>query len=156
MDYRHSDEALVIAAEATGWYAGRRSSSADRYRPVVREGRELRGRLLDYAASIVELVDTLPKTTIAGRRIGDQLLRSATSVGANYEEARAAESAADFIHKLQVALKELRESSYWLRLLLRVNMIAASRVAPFLDESNQLIAILAKSVLTAKRNRERK
>ncbi len=148
MDYRHSDEALVIAAEATGWYAGRNSSSADRYRPVVREGRELRGRLLDYAASIVELVDTLPKTTIAGRRIGDQLLRSATSVGANYEEARAAESAADF-HSQAPDSPERAP---------RIVILAPSSPQSEHDPSGASRSIPGRvtSALTAKRNRERK
>lgn len=68
-------------------------------------------RLLDFGAGIVKLTEELPNT-IAGRRIGDQLLRSGTSVGANYEEAQAAESKRDFLHKLQLALKELRESNY--------------------------------------------
>ena len=77
---------------------------------------DLDERLLDYAARVITLVESLPNT-LAGRRIGDQLLRSGTSVGANYEEARGAESRADFVHKLQVALKELRESNYWLRLI---------------------------------------
>jgi four helix bundle protein len=153
--YRCSSEALVMTAEAAGWYAGLKPGSTERYLPVVAEGGDLRERLLDYAARVVELVESLPKTTIAGRRIGDQLLRSGTSVGANYEEARAAESAADFIHKLQVALKELRESTYWLRLLVKTNIIAAARVALLLDESHQLTAILSKSVLTAKKNRDR-
>ncbi len=65
---------------------------------------DLAERLLTYGASIVGLVEALPKT-IAGNRIGDQLLRSGTSVGANYEEAQAAESRNDFTHKLQIALK---------------------------------------------------
>lgn len=65
---------------------------------------DLAERLLDYGARIVKLVSALPPTLI-GRRIGDQLLRSGTAVGANYEEARAAESEADFVHKLQVAFK---------------------------------------------------
>ena len=70
--------------------------------------RELDERLLDYGARVIKLVEALP-STLVGRRIGDQLLRSATSVGANYEEARGAESKNDFVHKLQISLKELRE-----------------------------------------------
>jgi four helix bundle protein len=77
---------------------------------------ELSERVLDYGLRTIKVVESLPKTLVA-RRIGDQLLRSATSVGANFEEAQAAESRDDFVHKLQVALKELRESNYWLRLL---------------------------------------
>ncbi len=73
---------------------------------------DLSERILDYAVRIIKVVESLPKTLV-GRRIGDQLLRSGTSVGANFEEAQAAESRDDFVHKLQVALKELRESNYW-------------------------------------------
>lgn len=76
---------------------------------------ELCERLLDYAARIVKLVSALPPTLI-GRTIANQLLRSGTAAGANYEEARAAESGPDFVHELQIASKELRESNYWLRL----------------------------------------
>ena len=77
--------------------------------------RDLDERLLVYGATIIKLVESLP-STITGRRIGDQLLRSGTSVGANFEEAQGAEPKNDFAHKLQIALKEGRESNYWLRL----------------------------------------
>lgn len=106
-------------------------------------------RLLDYAARIIKLVGALPKTP-AGRRIGDELLRSGTSVGAHYEEAQGGESHADFVHKLQIAVKELRESNYWLRLLQKSGTIPASRLTEILDESNQLRAMLSKAVATAK------
>src|SRR5881296_1067199 len=78
--------------------------------------RELGERLLDYGVRITKVVEAMPGA-LAGRRIGDQLLRCGTSVGANYEEAQAAESKADFVHKLQPSLKEMRESNYWLQLL---------------------------------------
>jgi len=68
--------------------------------------RKLEERLLDYSRRVIKLVDALLKTLV-GRRIADQLLRSATSAGANYEEAQGAESKEDFTHKLQIALKEL-------------------------------------------------
>lgn len=111
---------------------------------------DLGERLLEYGARVIGLVEALPKT-LAGKRIGDQLLRSATSVGANYEEARGEESLADFVHKLQVALKELRESNYWLRLLAKANVVSTEQLADIVDESVQLRAILSKSVATAKR-----
>src|ERR1700747_2659819 len=78
--------------------------------------RNLDVRLLAYGARVIRLVEALPKTLVCNR-IGDQLLRSGMAVGANYEEAQGAESRPDFNHKLQIALKELRESNYWLRLL---------------------------------------
>jgi four helix bundle protein len=116
---------------------------------VIAEKRDLAERLLEYAARIIKLVKSLPNTLV-GRRLGDQSLRSATSAGANYEEARGAESKVDFAHKLQVALKEMRESNYWLRLLVMSGEVSAKRMAGLLEESNQLRAILSKSVATTK------
>ena len=105
--------------------------------------RDLDERLLTYGARVIKLVESLPRT-LAGRRIGDQLLRSATSAGANYEEARGAESRSDFVHKMQVALKELRESHYWLRLLMKAEILPVDRLADLLDEATQLRAIPVK------------
>ncbi|MGA9059398.1 MAG: four helix bundle protein [Terriglobia bacterium] len=116
---------------------------------MVQARRDLGERLLDYGARIIKLVESLPNTLV-GRRVADQLLRRGTSIGANYEEARGAESKDDFVHKLQIALKELRESNYWLRLLVKSGKISAERMADLLGESNQLCAILSKSVATAK------
>jgi four helix bundle protein len=104
---------------------------------------------LDYAVRIIKLVESLPKTLV-GRRIADQLLRSGTAAGANYEEAQGAESKDDFVHKLQIALKELRESNYWLRLPARSGKVPLQRISGLLDESNQLRAMLSKAVATAK------
>ena len=111
--------------------------------------RDLDERLLTYGARVIKLVESLPRTLV-GRRIGDQLLRSATSAGANYEEMRGAESRSDFVHKMQVALKELRESHYWLRLLMKAEILPVDRLADLLDEATQLRAILSKSVATTK------
>jgi four helix bundle protein len=110
---------------------------------------ELSERLLDFGACIISVVEELPRSLV-GRRIGDQLLRCGTSVGANYEEARAAESAADFLHKLQVALKELRECHYWLRLLSKAQTLPPAKLDLAINESHQLRAILSKAVATAK------
>jgi four helix bundle protein len=115
---------------------------------MMQERRNLGERLLEYGARIIKLVECLPNTLV-GRRVADQLLRSGTSAGANYEEARAAESKDDFVHKLQIALKELRVSNYWLRLLVKSGKISAERMDDLLDESNQLRAMLSKSVATA-------
>jgi len=111
--------------------------------------RDLDERLLTYGATIIKLVESLP-ATIAGRRIGDQLLRSGTSVGANFEEAQGAESKSDFAHKLQLALKELRESNYWLRLLAKAGILPDDALVKVIDESAQLRAILSKAVATVK------
>src|SRR4051812_4074192 len=76
----------------------------------------LQTRLIQFAVDIVKLIPHLPRS-LAGRHIGGQLLRSGTSAAPNYAEARSAESRADFIHKLKVALKELNETAVWLRIL---------------------------------------
>jgi len=110
---------------------------------------EVSERLLDYAARAIRVVEWLPRTVV-GRRVGDQLLRSSISVGANYEEAQGAESREDFVHKLQIALKELRESNYWLRLLVKAEIVPSNRLSAILDESNQLRAMLSKVVATTK------
>ena len=116
---------------------------------MIEKRRDLGDRLLGYGARIIRLVESLPNTVV-GRRVADQLLRSGTSVGANYEEAQGAESKDDFVHKLQIALKELRESNYWLRLLVKSGKISAAQMDDLLDESNQLRATLSKSVATVK------
>jgi four helix bundle protein len=106
-------------------------------------------KFLDFGAEIVALVSVLPRTT-PGRQIADQLLRSGTSVGANVNEAQSAESRADFIHKLQIALKEIRESGYWLALIEKSKLLENSSLARLAEHCEQLTAILARSVITAK------
>lgn len=115
-------------------------------------GDELAKRLLDFAVRIIKLIDALPKTVV-GKHIGNQLLRAATSPGANYEESRGAESRSDFIHKLGIVLKELKESRYWLRLICQTEMLLLQRVEPLLQECEELCAIVAKSISTAKEKR---
>jgi len=116
---------------------------------VIKPTHDLGERLLEYGGRIIRLVESLPNTVV-GRRVGDQLLRCSTSAGANYEEARGAESREDFVHKLQISLKELRESNYWLRLLVKAGKIPPKRMTDLLDESGQLRAMLSKAVATAK------
>jgi four helix bundle protein len=128
---------------------GKNQKAKGKGKKTVADRQDLGERLLVYAARIVKLVASLPKTPV-GRRIGDQLLRSGTSVGANYEEAQGAESKADFTHKLQIALKELRESRYWLRLLAVSETIPPHRLEEIINEATQLRAILSKAVATAK------
>jgi four helix bundle protein len=111
--------------------------------------RDLAERLLDYGASIIKLAGILPKTPECWR-LGDQLLRCSISVGAHYEEAQGAESRNDFVHKLQMALKEVRESNYWLRLMAQAETVPPGQLTQLLDESIQLRAILSKAVATAK------
>jgi four helix bundle protein len=113
------------------------------------KGDELSDRFLEFAARTIRLVMALPKNPVA-RHIGGQLMRSGTAIGANYEEARGAESRADFIHKLGVAWKESRETWYWLRLIQKTNIVKPNLIDKILQESNQIAAILGKSLATAK------
>jgi four helix bundle protein len=115
--------------------------------------KNLSERLLDFGASIVRLVIRLEKT-YPGRHIGNQLMRSTTSSGANYEEACAAESKADFIHKMQVVLKELRESLYWLKLMKKSEIASNVDLQLSISEADELVRIVAKSVITAKARRK--
>lgn len=106
-------------------------------------------RLLNFGVSIIKLSSKLNET-YAERHIANQLMRSVTSSGANYEEACSAESKADFIHKMQIVLKELRESSYWLKLLHKAEIITNEEPSSILTETEELIKIVAKSVITSK------
>ncbi len=97
------------------------------------DSEELCDRLLELAARVGNVVDALPSKRL-GNHIAGQLVRSGTSPMSNYEEACAAESQADFIHKLGICLKELRESRGWIRLIIRANLLPEERMADVLDE----------------------
>jgi four helix bundle protein len=109
------------------------------------------GRFIVFVVNIIKLDKQLCKT-YSGRHIYGQLFRAGTSAGANYEEARAGESRADFIHKMQVVLKELRESLYWIKLIMAADFISSEKeTLNFLfKESIEHANITAKSVITAK------
>jgi len=116
---------------------------------------DLQDRLIDYAVRIIGLSEALPETK-AGKHVSSQILRSGTSPAPNYGEAQGAESKADFIHKLKVALKELRETEIWLKIIARAKLIKpASLLAPLLKETDELIAILFASIQTAKKRKDR-
>ena len=110
---------------------------------------ELGKRTKDFALRIIRLYAALPKTTEA-QVIGKQLLRSGTSVGAHYREARRAKSDADFISKNEGALQELDETGYWLELLSEANIVEPRRLTPLLDENGELIAIFVTIVKKVK------
>ena len=119
-----------------------------------KKGEELEERLLKFAARIGKVVDALPDTRL-GRHIAGQLVRSGTSPAPNYGEACAAESKNDFIHKLSIVFKELRESRIWVRLIMKAELLPKPRMDAVLDECDQLCNIIAKSLITTKANRER-
>jgi len=112
---------------------------------------DLEERLLDYAAAIIQLVDTLP-SSLAGRDVAGQLLRSGTNPLTSHGESQSAESTKDFIHKLKVGLKELRESFPWLRLIQRSRLHPNEAVVcGLMDETDQLIRIFFTSIQTAQK-----
>ena len=113
---------------------------------------DLEDRLLKFAADIVELTESLPNTR-AGNHIAGQLLRCGTSSLSNHGEVEAAESRRDFIHKLRICLKELRETKRWLRLLSRAKNIGTpANFTSCLNEIEELIRIFVVSIRTAERN----
>ena len=112
---------------------------------------ELSERLWNFAARIGRVVDALPESRL-GRHVAGQLVRCGTSPPPNYDEACAAESRADFVHKISVALKELRETRGWLGFIIKAGLLPKNRVAALLDEAEQLSNILGRSIVTAKSN----
>jgi four helix bundle protein len=109
----------------------------------------LEERLIDFAVRIVRLSANLPRTA-AGRHIAGQILRSGTSPAPNYGEARGAESQADFEHKRAIVLEELNETSIWLRIIGRSEMLTDELIARLVQENNELCKILTASLKTAR------
>jgi len=112
---------------------------------------DLAERLLRFAASIIKLAETLPQT-FSGRHVAGQMIRSGTAPALHYGEAQSAESRKDFIHKMKVALKELRETFNALRIVQAVDWMSSDKLQPILSENNQLIAIFVRSIETATTN----
>jgi len=108
---------------------------------------ELEDRLIDFAVRI-KLSASLPRTA-AGRHIAGQILRSGTSPAPNYSEARGAESAADFVHKVRIVLKELNETSIWLRIIERSQILKTELLADIINENLELCKIFTASLKTA-------
>jgi len=116
---------------------------------------DLQDRLIDYAVRIIKLSEALPETK-AGKHVSSQILRSGTSPAPNYGEAQSAGSKADFVHKLKVSLKELRETEIWLKIIVKAQLVKpAALVEPLLQETDEMIAILFKSVETAQKSKSR-
>ncbi|MEY3895724.1 MAG: hypothetical protein RLZZ214_1244 [Verrucomicrobiota bacterium] len=114
---------------------------------------DLEERLLDFGAEIITLTRKLD-SDYAERHVGNQLLRSGIAPLSHHGEAQAAESPADFIHKMHLALKELRESERWLKLIIRAALLPKETdLAPILNETDQLIRIFVTSIATAEKRR---
>lgn len=111
---------------------------------------DLRTRTSDFALRIVKLYSSLPKTTEA-QVLGKQVLRSGTSVGANYREGNRAKSDADIVNKFESVLQELDETDYWLDLLVRSGILPASKAETLIKETNELLAIFTTIVTKIKK-----
>lgn len=108
---------------------------------------ELEDRLIEFASRIIDLVEALPKGPVA-RHLGGQLLRSGSSPALNYGEARGAESPSDFVHKLRICLKELRETFICLKIINKRNWFPDGKLNSIMKENDELIAIFVSSIRT--------
>ncbi|MEH1782054.1 four helix bundle protein [Nostoc sp.] len=116
--------------------------------------KQITDRTFEFSVRIINLCQVLNESSGVGRTLSQQLLKSGTSIGANVEESQSAQSTADFVHKLEIALKEGRETKYWLRLLIASELISEDRLLPILGEINELIQIIAAIVVKTKQNRQ--
>lgn len=112
---------------------------------------DLEERLIDFAGDVIDVVEKLPNS-LAAKHLAGQLVRSGTSPALNYAEAVAAESKADFVHKMSIALKEIRETRVCVKILLKRKYEVQAELTSLLQECEQLLFILSKSVKTAKSN----
>jgi len=120
---------------------------------AMSEPQPLKTRTNQYALSIIKQVGLLPRSMVA-QTLGKQLLRSGTSVGANYREASRARSDVEMIAKFGICIQELEESAYWLELLQEAKLATEDVIAPLLDETNQLTAIFVASVKRLAKNQK--
>lgn len=124
-------------------------TKAEKSTLAAKDNRDLKWRSKRFALRIIKLVESLPKTQTA-RIIGDQLLRSGTSVVANYRASCRARSNADFIAKMGIVEEETDESVFWVEMLVETNLVKLSLVEDLLNEGNQLTAIWVTSINTAR------
>jgi four helix bundle protein len=119
------------------------------------DAEELKQRTKKFGLNVIKLVDTLPSTQ-TGRVIGNQLLRSALSVGANYRAACRARSKADFISKVGITIEESDESQHWLEMLGEAGLVPQDKLKPLVKEADELVAILTASAKTTRENLNRR
>ncbi len=120
--------------------------------PSQKDSPNIQSRSFNFALRIIKIsqkFDSIPGTSGA---LSNQLLRSGTSIGANVEEAQAAQRKPDFTSKISIACKEARETNYWLRLLKNSSIVPEQKLTNLLSEANQIVAILTKIVKTSREN----
>ena len=115
----------------------------------------LEDRLIDFAVRIIKLSASLPKTP-AGRHIAGQILRAGTSPAPNYGEARGAESHNDFVHKMRIVLKELNETSIWLRIIQRSRLLKDVLLTDIIEENKSLSKIFTAALKTSRYRNQNK
>ena len=112
---------------------------------------DLEDRLVEFAARCIKVSDALPSTK-AGQHLAGQLCRSGSSPALNYGEAQGAESRKDFVHKMSISLKELRESLICLKIIIKAELVEPGKLQPLAEEADELISIFVTSIKTAKKN----
>ncbi len=113
---------------------------------------DMENRLIDFASRVIDLAESLPNSP-AAKHLGGQIIRSGTAPALNYGEARAAESTGDFLHKMKICLKELRETMICLLIIDRRLWFPQGKLTPLLNENNELVAIFVASTKTAQKKR---
>ena len=148
IEWRVNEEESAYVAKAETLNAQHPTSNAQRQRgPPF----DLEDRLLEFTVRLTKLVEALP-TSRTGNHVAGQLLRCGTSPFANHGEVQAAESRKDFIHKLGVCFKELKEVRRWLRFIARRELLPLKRITALLTETEELIKIFSASIRTAEKN----
>jgi four helix bundle protein len=118
------------------------------------KGRSIIERTFEYAVRIVKLADALARRSRIGEKLASQIIKSGTSIGANVEEAQAAESRADFVHKYKIALKEARETTYWLQFITAVNLITEKNMAGLRTEADEISRVIAQIIINTKKKND--
>jgi len=131
-------------------YSNKLKSENLEMRNIDNTPQEIGERAFDFAVRVIKLCQVLDEKPGVSRTLSNQLLRSATSVGANLEESKGGQSRADFLSKVSIALKESRETLYWLRLLIATDIVSETKLTPLVNESNQITAILTTIVKKTK------
>ncbi|OGO29550.1 MAG: four helix bundle protein [Chloroflexi bacterium RBG_16_54_18] len=119
------------------------------------DAEELKKRTKSFGIRVIKLVEALPNSNTA-RIIGNQLLRSGTSIGANYHSALRARSKTDFISKIGIVIEETDESLYWMEILAEINLVSKERLSELMQEANELTSIFITTVKSTRENMTRK
>jgi four helix bundle protein len=123
-----------------------------RFMERISKGRNIVERTFEFAVEIVKFADKISKRSWIGKKLASQILDSGTSIGANVEEAQAAESRADFTHKYSIALKEARETKFWLRLLSAVKVSGGDGIEALRTEADEISHVIGRIIVNTRRH----